>query len=245
LSDLEKNNKKAKGGKPSDSEKVTQKAKDEKPLELEEVTEITKDEKAPDLAKTVEITKDAGVSGLDKVIKKIQSDAEAKAVSIIREAEAAADKAKQEIIDKANKDAARILTEAELAATRLKEQIKSGNSLEIRNKKLAAKQKVIDKVFADALTALIGISQAEFEKFVASYCKDAVIKDGDQIILPEKYKSADVKKINPKLTVYTGNRNINGGFILISGGVEQNNTFAALLDYYRNDLEPLVISKLF
>lgn len=185
------------------------------------------------------------MSGIENIIKKISEDTQQKAGQIIKAAEDKAEADKQKIIEEANREKDRIISDAELAASRLKEQIVTGKNLEVRDLKLAAKQQVIDKVFAESLSRLNNMDVGEFEKFVCDYCAGAEIKNNDQIILPDKYIGIDVKKINPMLTLYTGERSIDGGFILISGGIEQNNTFSALLDYYKSELEPEIIAKLF
>lgn len=185
------------------------------------------------------------MSGIENITKKISKDAELKAGQIISQAEEKALSDKQILIEEANREKDALIADAELAASRLKAQIIAGKNLEMRDKKLEAKQKIIDKVFSESLARLNDMDQGDFEKFVGDYCKNADIKNDDRIILPGKYDGIDVKKINPQLTLYTGDRSIKGGFILISGGIEQNNTFSALLDFYKSELEPEIISELF
>lgn len=185
------------------------------------------------------------MSGIDNIIKKISKDAELKADQIILQAEEKARSDRQSLIEKANREKDALVSDAELSASRLKAQIIAGKNLELRDQKLDAKQKIIEKVFSESLDRLNNMDQGEFENFVAEYCKNADIKQGDQIILPNKYVGIDITKINPLLILYNGDRSIEGGFILISGGIEQNNTFSALLDFYKSDLEPEIISKLF
>lgn len=185
------------------------------------------------------------MSGLDNIIKKITEDASLKSMHIKKESEEQANAKADSVIAETNKAKADIISEAKTEAVRLKEQLIVGKNLEIRNNKLAAKQQMIDKVFDESLNKLNNMSEDEYMKFLNGYISSAEITDNCEIILPEKYQNLDVKKLNPLISLYSGSRKIDGGFILVSGGIEQNNTFEALIDYYRNELEQDVIQKLF
>ncbi|MCL1793378.1 MAG: V-type ATP synthase subunit E [Oscillospiraceae bacterium] len=185
------------------------------------------------------------MSGIENIIGKITEDAKTKAAQMIAQATHKANLEAETAAKSAKGEAARVLEQAGVLASRRKEQILAKTRAETRDKKLGAKQKAIDKVFAESLERLKNLPQGEFERFVSGACKIAGIREGDQIILPEKYKKTDIKKIDPRLSLYAGERAAESGFILISGGFEQNNTFSALLDFIRNDIEPEVISLLF
>ncbi|GHU56773.1 hypothetical protein AGMMS49975_20770 [Clostridia bacterium] len=126
-------------------------------------------------------------------------------------------------------------------AERLKERAIGAARLEARNKKLGAKQKQIDKVFEKALEELNNLPKEDFVKFVKARI-DA--QKGDFIAYPEKYKLT-AKDYAPATHYNGGDREISGGFIVISGGIEQNNTFSSLIDFQKNDLEQEVIKILF
>ena len=185
------------------------------------------------------------MSSIENITDKIITDAKDKADLMIAEATKKAKSEAEIVTAEANREKERILQEARALATRQKERIVASTNAEIRDKKLEAKQKAIDGVFAESLIRLEAISPDEFAGFAADFCKNAGIKEGDLIIFPEKYKGMDTKKIHPKLAPYVGERSVSGGFVLISGGVEQNNTFSALLDFLRDDIEPELVSILF
>jgi len=185
------------------------------------------------------------LSGVENITNKILKDAEAKATSIIQAAEEKAALDKQSIIDQAKREEERILAEAKVLTARSKEQTITGISLAIRNQKLEAKQQIVEKVFSESLKRLNDMEWDDLKKFIAAFCESTTIKENDQIILPDKYKDVDVKSIDSRLSPYSGDRSVANGFILVSGGIEQNNTFSALLDFYKNDMEPEVISMLF
>ncbi|MDR1690112.1 MAG: V-type ATP synthase subunit E [Clostridiales bacterium] len=185
------------------------------------------------------------MSGLDNILKKISQDAQEAAAKIEKDASDKAELEKAKVIEEANAEGARILAEADVLAQRTKEQIVTGTGLKVRNEKLTAKQEIIDRVFAESLKRLNNMEFDDFENFIAAFLSKAEIKQGDSVILPEKYLGLNTSKISAKLSPYTGERTVTGGFILVSGGIEQNNTFAALLDFNKSDLEPLVIKELF
>lgn len=84
------------------------------------------------------------------------------------------------------------------------------------------------------------------------FTNDTLFINGGEVILPIKYgidedefyslfqndQMADIK-------LYKGERNINGGFILIKDGIEYNRTFEMLIKYYRHELESDIIKILF
>lgn len=185
------------------------------------------------------------MSNLDNILKKISDDANTRTNQILQQAREDSTKKSEEILNEVNVKKEEILNEAKLSASRLKEQVVVGKNLEIRNNKLEAKQKIIDKVFEQSCQKLNDMPEKDFLKFVKTYCANINIKENDEIILPDKYNKINISQISPNLKLYVGDRKINGGFILISGGIEQNNTFEALIDYYRHDLEQDVIRKLF
>jgi V/A-type H+-transporting ATPase subunit E len=66
---------------------------------------------------------------------------------------------------------------------------------------------------------------------------------GEAIILPARY---GIEKLEQEgVAVSKGGRAISGGFILVKDGIEQNNTFEALLGYYRDELEGEVLKILY
>jgi V/A-type H+-transporting ATPase subunit E len=183
--------------------------------------------------------------GIENITDKIIEDAKKKAALIIAGAEEKSLRELETVTEEAKRERERILSEAKALALRQKEQIYAKRSGEIRDKKIAAKQKTIDRVFSESLKRLENLEPGEFESFAAGVCRGADIGEGDLILMPEKYRDTDIKKIDARLSLYSGERQVSGGFVLISGGVEQNNTFSALLDFKRNDIEPKLISILF
>lgn len=193
------------------------------------------------------------MSGLENLTSKILEDAQSQAQDIAKAAEVQA----REIMDKAAAEAKaevqHILAEGEAEAKHRAEQLVLGKTLEIRDRNLEARQQMLERVFDEALYRLDNLPKEQFLKFLTDYLKQIDITD-EEIILPKKYGITDLSEINAalkkagkngNLTLSKDSRDISGGFVLVSGGVEENNTFKALINYRRYTLESEVLGILY
>ncbi|HBL07245.1 MULTISPECIES: V-type ATP synthase subunit E family protein [unclassified Clostridium] len=190
------------------------------------------------------------MSNLDNLTSKIIKDAEVKKIEILNEATVKADEIIKKKTEDANKKASSILQKAEMESKTIKERIISKTDLEIRNKKLLAKQQVIEKVFEAAKEKLKAMNAEEFTKFIKNSIMALDIHGDEEIIinpvdrdkLPEKFL-AEVNKAliskgklgNLKFNVKT--HEIDGGFILSKNGIEINNSFDELVNSLKYELE--------
>jgi V/A-type H+/Na+-transporting ATPase subunit E len=190
------------------------------------------------------------MSNLDNLTSKIIKDAEVKKIEILNEATVKADEIIKKKTEDANKKASSILQKAEMESKTIKERIISKTDLEIRNKKLLAKQQVIEKVFEAAKEKLKAMNSEEFTKFIKNSIMALDIHGDEEIIinpvdrdkLPEKFL-AEVNKAliskgklgNLKFNVKT--HEIDGGFILSKNGIEINNSFDELVNSLKYELE--------
>ena len=193
------------------------------------------------------------MSNLDNLTAKILADAEQRAADMLAEAEAAAQRTIDGQTALADEECQRMLAEAEAEAARLAQQILLGKTLAMRDENLAAKQTMLDSIFADALAELNAMSKEQFLAFLASYLKDVDL-EGQELVLPAKYGITDIAQLQPVLeaahckglpTLTPDDRDISGGFVLRKNGIELNNTFEALVDYHRYELESGVLSILY
>ena len=173
-----------------------------------------------------------------------------------------AENEKAKIISKrvaeANEIATSGLEKAKSEAATRKERIISNAHLQVRNKKLESKGKVISTVFDKAVENLTQLDS----EIVLTYFKNAILSmniEGDEsIIVNEKTKNmitnAFVSEINAELSkagkkgelkLSNETRDIKGGFILEKNGIEVNNTFEALVNSLKEDLEYEVANVLF
>ncbi|MDF2521911.1 MAG: H+transporting two-sector ATPase subunit [Clostridia bacterium] len=198
------------------------------------------------------------MAGVEKIKEKILQDSEAKANAIIADAK----KQAQEIIDNANVKAAKKAEEIKKkASSDAADKLRISNSmleLEMRKDILSTKQQLIEETFKKALESLSHMNDGEYEAMLQSLVIKAVETGEEEILLSKQDKnrlSADFSnKINLNLAQIgkKGNlkfsdeaRNIIGGFVLKSGGVEMNYSFEALLRMYRDEIEPEVAAILF
>ena len=192
------------------------------------------------------------MSSLDNLTEKIRKDHEEKAAEILSAAKKEADVIAERFKAEGESEREKILLDAKEQAARQEDQIVVGKTLAIRDQNLNAKQETLDKVFAEALTRLNSMKLDEYMKFLLKYLA-ALNLDGEELVVPAKYAIKSADEINSSLKSsgkkgnlsLTSSDKIEGGFVLRKGGIEQNSTFEALVDYYRYELEGDVIAKLY
>lgn len=197
------------------------------------------------------------MSGLDNLTAKILADSEAKSKEIIDAAKRDADAKIAEEVRAATAEGEKIIANAHIEAARNAEQIVGGKTLSIRDENLGAKREMLDKIFAEALKRLNDMPKNEYLEYLGEYLSKLDL-NGEEIVLPKKYGIASIDEIihtgklasllgkGPNVKINTDeNRAIDGGFVLVKNGIEQNHTFEALVSYYRDDLESEVLKILY
>lgn len=190
------------------------------------------------------------MSNLDNLTSKIISDAEVKKKEILNDANVKADIIIKNKIEEANKKASSILEKARLESTTIKERVASKTELEVRNKKLAAKQQVIEQVFEKAKVKLQAMSSEKLGEFIRNSIMNLNIDGNEEIILNVNDRGrlpvTFLEDINKELSAMGklgnltfGERDytIDGGFILSKNGIEINNSFEELVNSLKYDLE--------
>lgn len=193
------------------------------------------------------------MAGVENIKGKILQDAELKANEILDKARLQA----KEIIEKANQKAEsreKEISQKSVYDINEKRRIINSNvELEMRKDVLSAKQQSIEEVFDKALERMNNLDKSKYEKVIYDMLMDSVESGEEEIVMSESRKSklsSDFiskvnkalekvgKKGNIKLSDET--RNISGGFILKSQGVEINNSFESVIRLYRDEIEPKV-----
>ena len=196
--------------------------------------------------------------GAERIIRRILAEAEAEAGAI--EAEAAQKAAGIEAA--AQKEAAgrreQILAQARKEAAEVKRRILGVAALEARKEALAAKQELIAEAFRRSLDTLekmdrqsyLSVLRGMLLRTVQTGTEKVILSARDRDGIPESFW----REINRTLAAAGKKgefapaeeaREIRGGFILQSGGVEINCSFEALLEMQRDELEPEVAALLF
>ncbi|WP_097027330.1 V-type ATP synthase subunit E [Clostridium peptidivorans] len=198
------------------------------------------------------------MTNLENLTSKIIKEAENKKNSILEEAH----KIEQDTIirkeEEANIKKLEILQKAQEESKTRAERVISNGALKVRNKKLEAKQNMIDEVFNESLEKLKNLPKNDYvsfiEKSIAQYAvygdEEVIISSRDvNIITQELINKINMNLIsmgrNGNLKLSTQKRNIIGGYILAKNGVEVNNSFEALVSIKRDELEEEVINLLF
>jgi len=198
------------------------------------------------------------MANVSNLTSKILKDAEERKSSILSIAE----DEKATILEKRNNSAksleATMLDKAKSEALARKERVISGALLQARNEKLKAKQGMLKEVFEKSIEELCNLSKDEFIAFVKNSILSLDVIGDEKLILNEEGKKIInedlIKEINMELalkgkkgevTINSETRNFNGGFILERQGIEINNTFKALVNSLKDELEFEVARELF
>jgi V/A-type H+/Na+-transporting ATPase subunit E len=198
------------------------------------------------------------MTGIDRIKEQILQDSQAKANSILDDAK----KQATELIEKANTDASRKSEEIQKKASAdASEKLRISRSmleLEMRKDILSTKQQLIEEVFQKALDSLSKMENNEYEAILYKLIVDAVETGEEEILLSKHDKNRLPGDFGNKLNqvlVQAGKkgnlklsdeaRDIMGGFVLKTKGVEINYSFEALLRMDRDEIEPEVAAILF
>jgi len=131
-----------------------------------------------------------------------------------------------------------MLEKTKIEAIMVNKRIISNSQLTVRNEKLVAMQKMIDKVFACALEKLLAMNDKEYLELIKRYLLSMPIVGNEEIIIPGKYRNIVseeyLSEINEslktlgkigELSLSSDARDIKSGFIVLKDGIEVNNTF--------------------
>ncbi|MGE5484601.1 MAG: V-type ATP synthase subunit E [Ignavibacteriales bacterium] len=196
--------------------------------------------------------------GLDKILEKVDSDARAEAARIEAQAKEQAQAMLRTAEEKGKALAAEIAEKARIQAEEQAKRITTLAGLDARRQGLDAKQRLVEQAFHEAESRLAGIPDAEYCDLIRKMLLDAVKTGDEEIILSKK----DLSRITPSfiaevnrqlaasgrngaLKISGSTREMLGGFVLVDGKVESNNTFDVALRLKRDDLEPEVAGVLF
>jgi len=194
----------------------------------------------------------------DRIIQRILDDANARAESIKADARDQAKAIENEAREKASRKEEQILEQAKKDAEEQKRRIIGVAQLEARKDLLAAKQEMIGKAFEMALEHLLNQDgRAYFSmihdmllEYVETGTEKVMFSTGDLARIPDNFwqevNEALLKQGKKgELKLSDEPRDIRGGFILQTDGVEINCSFESLLEMKRDELEPEVAAVLF
>lgn len=196
------------------------------------------------------------MTGLEKMKSQILDEARAAAESKISAAQAEADKILAEAQAEAENCKSSIFQKSERAIASYKERVASSNDLQRRTKLLAAKQEMIAQVLDKAYVSLESMGRREYfdmllkmlEKYAQPQDGEIFFSPADLAKLPEGFADRieeTAKGRGGSLKISKEGRNIENGFILAYGGIEENCTLRAMFDAKRDELSDKVYRILF
>ena len=190
------------------------------------------------------------MNGLDKIIAEIAQDAKAAAEQKRAEAGAAA----QRTIERAREEAKAIEAEAaeraELEYKRIVTRAESTGEIAKKSVLLREKQRIIEGIINDARVRIVGLADEEYfafmarllDKYASGESGAILLSQRDKARVPAEFAAAAEKK---GLTISDETRDIDGGFILSYGSIEENCSIAALMESERDRLHDAVKGFLF
>lgn len=196
------------------------------------------------------------MTGLDKMISQIleeaQSLAKEKEEKAAREAEAIRAEAAQET----EKQTEAIAQKAEKDVKDYQSRRKSADEQKRRTALLAAKQEIIAEVIEEAYRVFCSMKPEDYfatirtmlEKYVLPQEGEILFSGKDLEKMPKDFPEEIARIAKGKggsLTISKETRNMDGGFILLYNGIEENCSFRAIFDAKRDELQDRVHKVLF
>lgn len=196
------------------------------------------------------------MTGLEKMKSRILEEARALADGKIAEADRRAAEILERAAVEAEKSVVSISQRSEKDAAEYRERIASSIDLQRRARLLAAKQEVIAEVLDQSYERLKTMEPKKYFAMILRMVeKYAVPQQGIIYFSPADIKrmpagfEAKVKKIaeekGGKLDISREGRNIENGFVLVYGGMEENCTWKAIFDAKRDELADKIHHLLF
>lgn len=196
------------------------------------------------------------MSGLDKMKSQILEDANAQAEGRIAQANAQAEEIRAKVKAEVEEAQQRMNQKTETAVKNYRERIASSCDMKRKTALLKAKQEVISEVLQKAYEKVMSLSDAEYFGMLLNMLK-AYVQTGDGVIyfsekdkqrVPDSFveeagKIAAAK--GGKLTFAEETKQIDGGFVLVYGGIEENCTIRAIFESKRDEWSDLVQKVMF
>ncbi|MCI9274013.1 MAG: hypothetical protein HFE39_08685 [Clostridiales bacterium] len=195
------------------------------------------------------------MTGLDKIIEQIRQEAEQAAQEQIRQGREQADKLLQEGRRQAQEKADRLSEAAQRDAEDLAARLQSATALECRKRVLLAKQRLIGEVIEQAKQSLYELPDNEYFALLERMIKTHALSQSGELKLsskdlnrlPSGFLDRVAKSIpaGGRLRLSEQAAQIDGGFVLVYGGIEENCSFEALFEANQEQMQDKVQSMLF
>ncbi len=196
------------------------------------------------------------MTGLDKIVEQILEEAENESKTILEDA----NKKAELIIADAKKEAEKIKANSDEKISMEKlsgeNRAKSSADLKKRQTVLKAKQEIINDIISKAHESLINMEDEKYFEMMEKIVDKSVLPKDGQIVFSERdskrlpkdfeKKVSDIaKKHGGSLVLSDKNADIDGGFILVYGGIEENCSISAMFSANKENMADKVNSLLF
>ena len=193
------------------------------------------------------------MAGLDKIKSQILDEAKVTADAKIEDAKAQAEQMKLKAQEEGARQADTILKKSEADTASQKERVKSAIDLQRRTRLLEETQEIIEKAYEK----VINLAPDDYYQMLLSILEAYILPQEGEIYFSVKDLEnmpvgfgKEIEEIalakGGKLTVAgAGRDNIDNGFILAYGGIEENCTIRAMFDAKRDELSDIVHRLLF
>jgi V/A-type H+-transporting ATPase subunit E len=197
------------------------------------------------------------MTGLEKILKAIDTDAQAGADTIIAQAKREADEILSAATIEANKKCLQIAEKSDADVKAVISRTESAASLQEKKIILDTKQQIISNIISNARKSLAKLPDSEYTDIILQMVKkyahnksgkllfSAIDKSRLSADFDSKLKQALSDKPEAVLTVSEENAAMDGGFLLIYGDIEENCSFDALFSAAKENLQDKVNSLLF
>lgn len=193
------------------------------------------------------------MNGIERILQRIQSEAQTEIDEILKKAREEADAIQNRYQMQAENESAELNLKKQKAAEEQEERQISVAQMESRKIILATKQEMVEKAYALALEKLCSMPEEQRISVLADLLVRASSSGREEVIFsPEdqpRVGKAAVKAANDasrkQLTLSSQTRPIKGGFILKDGNIEMNCTFDTLVRLQKTGTAGMVAKKLF
>lgn len=196
------------------------------------------------------------MTGLDKMISQILEEAQSLAKEKEAKAAAKADAIREEAKAETAKQTEEIAQKAQKDLQDYQNRLQSAEEQKRRTALLAAKQEIISEVIDTAYQRFCSMETEDYFDTVRALLRKYVLPQKGEILfsekdlerMPENFpKELDriAKEKGGSLTVSKETRCMEGGFVLLYDGIEENCSFRAIFDAKRDELQDRVHKVLF
>lgn len=194
--------------------------------------------------------------GIEKIAAQIIGEAEEKKAAIEEEIQHKIDELNAKTDEEIKAELERINEDTLREEGTLEELAGLAAQQKRRQAALSAKQEVIGEIINEAYERLLNLEDEKYFAVIKKMLEDNVLSEKGEIIfsardrqrMPKDFEDV-IKNVafekGGELVMSDEIRSIDGGFVLVYGGIEENCTFKAMLEASREELHDMVNGKLF